>query len=86
MSLFASSYEVLYRETAGDKPEEGRDDVRSVCPLCSGLHRRYSGKDNEQRKCKLKLISQTLSWCELKVETHLHEVGIGSNGVSAMSP
>lgn len=86
MSLFASSYEVLYKETAGDKPEEGGDDVRSVCPLCSGLHRRYSGKDNEWRERELKLISQTLSWCELKVETHLHEAGIGSNGVSAMSP
>ena len=26
------------RETAGDNPEEGGDDVKSSCPLCPGLH------------------------------------------------
>ena len=25
-------------ETAGDNSEEGGDDVKSSCPLCSGLH------------------------------------------------
>src|SRR5699024_12440715 len=29
--------------TAGDKPEEGGDDVKSSCPLCPGLHTRYNG-------------------------------------------
>jgi len=25
-------------QTAGDKPEEGEDDVKSSCPLCPGRH------------------------------------------------
>ena len=29
--------------TAGDKPEEGGDDVKSSCPLCPGLHTCYNG-------------------------------------------
>ena len=28
---------MLSNKTAGDKPEEGEDDVKSSCPLCSGL-------------------------------------------------
>ena len=32
------------RETAGDKPEEGGDDVKSSCPLCPGLHTCYNGR------------------------------------------
>jgi len=44
------------QETAGDKPEEGGDDVRSVCPLCPGLHRRYSGRDNGLQRRKAKPI------------------------------
>ncbi len=31
------------RETAGDKPEEGGDDVRSSWPLCPGLDTCYNG-------------------------------------------
>ncbi len=72
--------------TAGDKSEEGGDDVRSVCPLCPGLHRRYSGRDNGTRSRKVEQIPKTLSWCGLGVATHPHEGGIGSNGESAMSP
>ncbi len=29
--------------TAGLKPEEGGDDVKSAWPLCLGLHTRYNG-------------------------------------------
>ncbi len=32
--------------TAGDKPEEGGDDVKSSWPLCPGLHTCYSGGDS----------------------------------------
>ena len=32
-----------YRETAGDKPEEGGDDVKSSWPLRVGLHACYNG-------------------------------------------
>ena len=31
-------------ETAGVKPEEGGDDVKSSCPLCPGLHTCYNGR------------------------------------------
>ena len=30
-------------QTAGDKPEEGGDDVKSSCPICPGLHTCYNG-------------------------------------------
>ena len=33
-------------ETAGHKPEEGGDDVKSAWPLCLGLHTRYNGRYN----------------------------------------
>ncbi len=32
------------KETAGDKPEEGGDDVKSSWPLCPGLHTCYNGR------------------------------------------
>ncbi len=32
--------------TAGDKPEEGGDDVKSSWPLCPGLHTCYNGGDS----------------------------------------
>src|SRR5690625_2237411 len=32
------------RETAGDKPEEGGDDVKSSWPLWPGLHTCYNGR------------------------------------------
>ena len=35
-------------ETAGDKPEEGGDDVKSSWPLHPGLHTCYNGSDNAQ--------------------------------------
>jgi hypothetical protein len=31
-------------ETAGDKPEEGGDDVKSSWPLWAGLHTYYNGR------------------------------------------
>ena len=36
------------RETAGDKPEEGGDDVKSSWPLRPGLHTYYNGGDSGQ--------------------------------------
>jgi hypothetical protein len=35
-----------FGETAGDKPEEGGDDVKSSWPLRAGLHTCYNGGDN----------------------------------------
>ena len=34
------------KDTAGDKPEEGGDDVKSSWPLWAGLHTCYNGGDN----------------------------------------
>ena len=39
----------LSSETAGDKPEEGEDDVKSSCPLRSGLHTYYNGANKGKR-------------------------------------
>ena len=36
-------------ETAGDKPEEGGDDVKSSCPLCPGRHTCYNGRHKANR-------------------------------------
>ncbi len=38
------------RETAGDKPEEGGDDVKSSWPLRAGLHTYYNGGDSGLRR------------------------------------
>lgn len=35
--------------TAGDKPEEGGDDVKSSWPLCPGLHTCYNGRYKAER-------------------------------------
>ena len=35
-----------FEGTAGDKPEEGGDDVKSSWPLRAGLHTCYNGGDN----------------------------------------
>ena len=42
----------LSRETAGEKPEEGGDDVKSAWPLRPGLHTCYNGKDSEPQTRK----------------------------------
>ena len=37
-------------QTAVDKTEEGGDDVKSSCPLRSGLHTYYNGVNKELRR------------------------------------
>ena len=44
--LLPSRYGGHSAETAGDKPEEGGDDVKSAWPLYLGLHTRYNGRYN----------------------------------------
>ena len=46
--LVASIQDGHSNETAGDKSEEGGDDVKSSCPLCSGLHTCYNGRYREK--------------------------------------
>ncbi len=68
--------------TAGDKPEEGGDDVKSSWPLCPGLHTCYNGRYKATRNGDAEQIAESRSQCGLESETRLHEVGIASNRVS----
>ena len=71
------------RETAGDKPEEGGDDVKSSCPLRLGLQTCYNGRYRELRGSDAKRISKSRSQFGLEAATRLHEVGVASNRGSA---
>src|SRR4051794_11876510 len=71
------------KETAGVKPEEGGDDVKSSWPLRPGLHTYYNGRDKGSRSREVKPIPKTLSQSGLKSATRLHEAGIASNRRSA---
>ncbi len=52
---------VLYvsRGTAGIKPEEGGDDVKSSWPLYPGLHTRYNGRYNGLQNREVEPIPKT---------------------------
>ena len=56
--------------TAGDKPEEGGDDVKSSWPLCPGLHTCYNGGDSGKLGREAVLISKSRlsSDCTLQLE------------------
>ncbi len=49
------------KETAGDKPEEGGDDVKSSWPLWAGLHTCYNGRYRGLQTREGELISQNRS-------------------------
>ena len=44
--------------TAGDKPEEGGDDVKSSWPLCPGLHTCYNGGYRAKRDREVERIAK----------------------------
>ncbi len=71
--------------TAGDKPEEGGDDVKSSWPLRLGLHTCYNGRYKGLQTCESKRIPKSRSKFGLQSATRLHEAGIASNRVSAMT-
>jgi hypothetical protein len=70
-------------ETAGDKPEEGGDDVKSAWPIYPGLHTRYNGRYNGQRNREMEPILKSRSQFGLQAATRLHEVGVASKRASA---
>ena len=70
-------------ETAGDKPEEGGDDVKSSCPLCPGLHTCYNGRYNGLRDREVERIPQSRPQFGSEAATRLREVGVASNRGSA---
>src|SRR3989338_4775334 len=70
------------RETAWDNQEEGGDDVKSVRPLCLGLHTCYNACYKGLPTRKGELISKKQAQFGLKSAIRLHEAGIASNGRS----
>ncbi len=58
------------KRTAGDKPEEGGDDVKSSWPLCPGLHTCYNGryKGSLSRKVEPILKAGLSSDCSLQLD------------------
>ncbi len=69
--------------TAGDKPEEGGDDVKSSRPLRPGLHTCYNGWYKEMQCREVEQISKNRPQFGLQSATRLREVGIASNRRSA---
>ena len=55
-------------ETAGVKPEEGGDDVKSSWPLRVGLHTYYNGRNKPLRDREVELIGKTLSQSGLSLQ------------------
>ena len=72
------------RETAGVKPEEGGDDVKSSWPLCPGLHTCYNGVHRGKQGRETEPIPQTTPQFGLQAAIRLHEAGIASNRRSAI--
>src|SRR4051794_24415063 len=70
-------------QTAGVKPEEGGDDVKSSWPLCPGLHTCYNGADRATLTRKSTPIAKTVPQFGLRAATRPHEAGIASNRGSA---
>ena len=69
--------------TAGDKPEEGGDDVKSSWPLCPGLHTCYNGRHRALLRGDAERIAESRPQSGSESETRLREVGIASNRASA---
>src|SRR5687767_15661191 len=59
--LLPSGYAGHSEETAGDKPEEGGDDVKSAWPLCLGPHTCYNGRYKPSRDRKVDRKSTRLN-------------------------
>jgi hypothetical protein len=72
------------RGTAGIKPEEGGDDVKSAWPLYPGLHTRYNGRYNGLLSREAEPIPQSRSQFRLQAATRLHEAGVASKRASAI--
>ena len=69
--------------TAGAKPEEGGDDVKSSCPSCPGLHTCYNGRHSGMRWREPERIPQSRPQFGSEAATRLREAGVASNRGSA---
>ncbi len=74
----------MSRGTAGIKPEEGGDDVKSAWPLCPGLHTRYNGRYNGSLNREMEPIPKSRPQFGLQAATRLHEAGVASKRASAI--
>ncbi len=70
-------------ETAGVKPEEGGDDVKSSWPLCLGLHTSYNALYKATLTRESTQTAESSAQFGLQAEIRLHEAGIASNRGSA---
>ena len=70
-------------KTAGVKPEEGGDEVKSSCPLRPGLHTRYNGRYKGLQTRESEPIPESRSQFGSRSAIRPREVGIASNRVSA---
>ena len=70
--------------TAGLKPEEGGDDVKSAWPLYPGLHTRYNGQHNRLLNREVEPIQKSWSQFRLSAATRLHADGVASKRRSAI--
>jgi hypothetical protein len=77
---------VLYvsHGTAGLKPEEGGDDVKSAWPLYPGLHTRYNGWYNRLLNREVEPILKSQPQFRSQAATRLREAGVASNRRSAI--
>src|SRR5256885_17254548 len=73
-------------ETAGVKPEEGGDDVKSSWPLCPGLHTCYNGAHKGRPTREGEPIPKNAPQFRSQAATRLREVAIASNRGSATPP
>ena len=82
-SLLPAGYAGHSKRTAGEKPEEGGDDVKSSWPLHPGLHTRYNGRYNPLQTRKGERIGKRRSQFGSRSATRPREVGVASNRRSA---
>ena len=83
--MLPAGYAGNSRGTAGDKPEEGGDEVKSSCPLRPGLQTCYNGRYKGLQYREVERIPESQSRFGLEAETRLHEAGVASNRESATS-
>ncbi len=73
--------------TAGIKPEEGEDDVKSAWPLCPGLHTRYNGRYNRSQSREVEPIPKAdlSSDCRLQLACMKSELLVTARQHSAVN-
>src|SRR6476619_5623628 len=71
-------------ETAGAKPEEGGDEVKSACPLRPGLQTCYNARYKGLRSRKGERIPESRAQFGSGSATRPREVGVASNRRSAL--